>query len=113
MKTYLVALVVATLTSWTALAQTVPGEQLDALDADANAAVSVEEFRRVMDLAFDALDQNADGFLSRSEAEVTMTSELFGSADANGDEGISEAEYAAQVERDFDVADEDGDGVLD
>ena len=77
MKTFLTTLVLATLTPWVALAQTVPGVQLDALDANADAAVSVEELRRVMDLAFNALDQNADGFLSFPEAQVTMNSRAF------------------------------------
>jgi Ca2+-binding EF-hand superfamily protein len=113
MKRYAIALALATCLPGGVLAQTVPGEHLDTLDANGDGAVSLDEVSRVMDAAFGALDANGDGFVGWPEAQVTMAREQFDSADANGDEGLSEAEFSDQVARDFAAADQDGDGMLD
>jgi Ca2+-binding EF-hand superfamily protein len=96
-----------------AAAQTIPGEQLTAVDANSDAQVSLEEWTSIMNQAFGALDVNGDGFIEWSEAEVTMNADHFRGADEDGNNAIDENEFMAQVAEDFAAADKDGDGVLD
>ena len=75
--------------------------------------VTVEEFVAGIDRLFVPLDANGNGRIEWSEAEVTVTRDVFDAADTNANGSLSKGEFDAQLRKDFQTADRDGDGVLD
>lgn len=96
-----------------AVAQTMPGSALNYIDSNADSNVTVEEFVAGIDRLFVPLDANGNGRIEWSEAEVTVTRDVFDAADTNANGSLSKGEFDAQLRKDFQTADRDGDGVLD
>jgi Ca2+-binding EF-hand superfamily protein len=90
------------------------GDRFDYLDADGNNRVTRQEWHASAD-AFNWLDRNRDGVLSRSEVEgnnpTDTGADAFGRLDANGDNRISRSEWR-WTRSSFDQRDANGDGVL-
>jgi Ca2+-binding EF-hand superfamily protein len=89
------------------------GDRFDFLDVDGNNRVTRQEWH-ASDEAFNWLDTNRDGTLSRQEvegADADSQADLFGRLDSNRDNRVSRAEW--QWSRtSFDQLDANGDGVL-
>lgn len=83
------------------------------VDADKDGGVTESEFRAFFQRGFEALDRDADGFVSWAEAEAAMIREHFDTIDANRDGGLTAAELDAQAQADYAASNRDGDGALD
>lgn len=114
MKNYFTVVPVALVLGTTAFAQESElGEtHLNALDKDGDASISLEEFQAFSDFAFEQIDVNKDGSLSRPEVETHADVSSFGLADTDGNGAISAAEFKARMQANFEAADQDGDGQL-
>jgi Ca2+-binding EF-hand superfamily protein len=91
------------------------GDRFDYLDADGNNRVTRQEWHASAD-AFNWLDRNRDGVLSRSEVEGEATdpaaaADLFDRLDINNDNRVNRAEWQ-WTRASFDQRDANGDGVL-
>jgi Ca2+-binding EF-hand superfamily protein len=91
------------------------GDRFDYLDADGNNRVTRQEWHASAD-AFNWLDRNRDGILSRVEVEGEATgtsnpADLFDRLDVNNDNRINRTEWQ-YTRRSFDERDANGDGVL-
>ena len=95
------------------------GDRFDYLDVDGNNRVTRQEWHASAD-AFNWLDRNRDGVLSRAEVEGQSTGngngfgtggDMFARLDANGDNRISRSEWR-WTRSSFDQRDLNGDGVL-
>jgi Ca2+-binding EF-hand superfamily protein len=89
------------------------GDRFDYLDADGNNRVTRQEWHASAD-AFEWLDRNRDGVLSRVEVEGNPTdtgADDFARLDVNGDNRISRGEWR-WTRTSFDQRDANGDGVL-
>lgn len=85
---------------------------LIALDSDGDAAISMQEFEAFSSFAFDAIDTDGDGVISKGEALQHVDEERFNLTDANSDGTVSKAEFMARMKSNFEAADKDGDGQL-
>ena len=85
---------------------------LSALDADGDASISSEEFAAFTNFAFQSIDVNKDGSLSRSEVDAHADADAFGRVDLDGNGTVSRAEFDARMKANFEAADKDGDGQL-
>ncbi|WP_334176576.1 EF-hand domain-containing protein [Pseudoxanthobacter sp.] len=86
--------------------------QVAVIDTNGDGTVTKEEFITFMAAAFDKIDTNKDGYISRKEAKGLIPTEIFVVVDTNKDGRISRKEYMLQAEKDFAAADKNGDGVL-
>jgi hypothetical protein len=84
-----------------------------ALDADGDASISMQEYEAFTSFAFEQMDTNKNGTLSKSEFEAHTGKDAFGGVDTNGNGSISSAEFKARMDANFKAADKDGDGKLD
>lgn len=82
------------------------------LDADKNGDVSQQEYQAFMTQAFDKLDANNDGSLSKAETGQILKPDQFAATDANGDGRVSQNEFMDRVMKDFASVDKSGDGRL-
>src|SRR5262245_60153049 len=120
-----VACVVAVLTSISALAQDPQGKsgsrrrggpngekRMKAMDVDNDGAISRDEWKGKPQ-AFDRVDKNGDGSLTREElaAHARNQAGRFNEMDANNDGRISRDEWKGNPKR-FDRLDANGDGVV-
>jgi Ca2+-binding EF-hand superfamily protein len=85
---------------------------LRALDADGDASISMAEFDTFADFAFEEMDVNNDGALSKSEGMTHMDADAFSRADANGNGTVTASEFKSGMRSSFEAADKDGDGLL-
>ena len=85
---------------------------LTALDADGDASISSSEFKAFTDFAFQSIDVNKDGSLSRAEVLDHADADAFSRVDADGNGTVSRSEFEARMDANFKAADQDGDGVL-
>lgn len=92
--------------------QTMYEGHMKQLDADKNGTVNRQEYQAFMTQAFDKLDANNDGSLSKAEAGQVLKPDQFATTDANGDGRIGQNEFMDQVMKDFAAADKGGDGHL-
>jgi Ca2+-binding EF-hand superfamily protein len=91
------------------------GDRFDYLDADGNNRVTRQEWHASAD-AFNWLDRNRDGILTRAEVEGETTgtptgADLFDRLDVNNDNRVNRAEWQ-WTRGSFDQRDANGDGVL-
>lgn len=110
------AAAIAALTATGALAQDAPvitDQHAAAIDGDSNGKLTESEFLAYLGRAHQALDSDANGFVTWSEAEGRIIAEHFKALDTDGNNGVSLAEMETQGRADFASADRDGDGDLD
>lgn len=114
MKSILISVPVALLLATTAIAQEngLNDTHLKALDADGDSSISMEEFGAFSDFAFEQMDTDKNGSLSKSEVDAHADEGAFGRADTDGNGSVSSSEFRSRMEQNFKEADKDGDGVL-
>lgn len=106
------------LTATFAVAQDAPADpslttqHLAAVDTNGDGSVTESEFRAAMQKAHAALDADADGVVTWTEAEGKLAREHFEALDANADNKVTREEMDAQAQTDFVGADRDGNGAL-
>jgi Ca2+-binding EF-hand superfamily protein len=82
------------------------------LDTNKNGDVNQQEYQAFMTQAFDKLDANNDGSLSKAETGQILNADQFAATDANSDGRVSQNEFMDRVMKDFAAADKGGDGRL-
>lgn len=114
MKKFLIGVPAALLLATGALAQEngLNETHLRALDADGDASISMEEFGAFSDFAFEQMDTDKNGSLSKSEVDAHADDGAFGRADADGNGTVTQDEFKSRMEENFKQADKDGDGQL-
>jgi hypothetical protein len=110
MKTIALIAAAASLAAFQADAQIMGQDQLAAIDANGDGAVSREEYDTYGARAFQRLDTNGD--LSLSAAEMDGKISVPG-LDADGDGMVSRQEFGRRMTTDFNSADKDGNGLID
>ena len=86
---------------------------MQALDADNDGTVDLEEAKKAASTLFDKLDRDHDGTLDRRELRGRLRPAQFAAADPDKDGTVSKDEYLKLVEERFKAADRDNDGTLD
>ena len=86
---------------------------MQALDADNDGTVDLEEAKKAASTLFDKLDRDHDGTLDRRELRGRLRPAQFAAADPDKDGTVSKDEYLKIVEDRFKAADRDNDGTLD
>jgi len=86
---------------------------MQALDADNDGTVDLEEAKKAASTVFDKLDRDHDGTLDRRELRGRLRPAQFAAADPDKDGTVSKDEYLKLVEERFKAADRDNDGTLD
>lgn len=84
----------------------------DQLDTNDSGAVNRQEYQAFMAKAFDKLDADTNGSLSKAETADVLDADQFAATDANGDGRVSRDEFMNRVMKDFATADKSGDGRL-
>jgi hypothetical protein len=113
MKHILISAAILSAAGSVAMADSMPAETLTFLDENADAIVTIDEYVSGLGKLYGLLDANGNGRIEWSEAEVTMSRDLFDAADTDGNAVMTKGEYDARLRKDFAAADKDGDGVLD
>lgn len=114
MKSFLISVPAVLLLATSAIAQQngLNETHLQALDADGDASISMQEFGAFSDFAFEQMDTDKNGSLSKSEVDAHADENAFGRADADGNGSVSSSEFRSRMEQNFKDADKDGDGIL-
>jgi Ca2+-binding EF-hand superfamily protein len=86
---------------------------MQALDADNDGTIDIEEAKKAASTVFDKLDRDHDGTLDRRELRGRLPPAQFAAADPDKDGTVSKDEYLKIVEDRFKAADRDNDGTLD
>ena len=86
---------------------------MQALDADNDGTVDLEEAKKAASTVFDKVDRDHDGTLDRRELRGRLRPGEFAAADPDKDGPVSKDEYLKLVEERFKAADRDNDGTLD
>ncbi len=113
MTRFAMASVLLTFSMTAAQAGSMPGTALVVVDGNGDDIVTMQEYVSGVGKLFAPLDANSNGRIEWSEAEVTMSRELFDGSDTDGNGVLSRSEFDAELRKEFNFADKDGDGVLD
>lgn len=82
------------------------------IDIDKDGRISLEEYEIFMRDAFNKLDKDGNGRLTRAETVEVLTEEQFDFLDKNKDGEVELDEFIVQVTAEFKRQDRDGDGYL-
>jgi Ca2+-binding EF-hand superfamily protein len=95
-----------------ALAAPKRSRAMQALDADNDGTIDLDEARKAAGGVFDRIDGNKDGNLNRRELGGRVTPAEFAAADRNRDGKLSKEEYLSVVEKRFRAADPNNNGKI-
>ena len=98
--------------SATAAQEVMYERQKDQLDSNDSGAVNRQEYQAFMTKAFEKLDADNDGSLSKAETANILSTDQFAATDADGNGRLSRDELMDRVMKDFAAADRSGDGRL-
>jgi Ca2+-binding EF-hand superfamily protein len=90
-----------------------PDAAMQAIDADKDGTISLDEAKKAAVKKFTALDSDHEGTLDVRELMGTLSPEAAKQADRDSDGTLSQAEFLAVVEARLKEADTNHDGTLD